>query len=434
MALTAMYYPYSRSLRKSTLRKAALLFDTLYFLDSEPWFIRAAITRDKIVDSSMSAEADQIEQDYNLLASEGFIQIADATNISRDYNELLTVNVINDISEDEFCRLAIAHSADTWSILRDRIPPMLLETLYPGAGTFSEAISLQAIINASGDLSRITNENVRKFAEFRWSGKNLDPESAIRLFLERRGYRYVIGGNPHIELPAYTFPFMHASSLRVNECLVTAALYGCVPYSDSLVHDSMLRLKVGRSLSAIDTQPELKRALSIDMPLRFPKQSFALEILDRFIPDDALNLVDMDELLAYRLRNERLLSRFHSYLEMLSGEIEDVTPGDEYEKRISRTVSSKVLPELVKARDDLMASYEDAFTGIVAPSSAAIFSSVSATVFSGLDLWHVLLAGALAEGAVLVAKAPAEILKAWKGKRASNRSPLAYIAGIDRLS
>lgn len=413
-----------------TLRKASLLFDTLYFLDSEPWFVRTAITRDKLINRSEAAEADQIEEDYDLLRAEGFVQILDAASIARDHDELLTANVINDISEDEFCRLAVGYSADIWGILRDRIPPSLLKTLYPGAGTFSEAISLQALINANGDSSRILNENVRRFAEFRWQFEAPAQDAAMRAFLEERGYRYVIGGNPHVELPAYEFPFLQASSLRINECLVAAALNGHTPYTDSTVHDSLLRLKVNRALVEVDKQPELKKQLSIDVTLRFPRQSFALEVLDHLIPDEVLNQISVSDLLAYRSRNEKLLARFHSYLEALAADIGDVTPGDEYVKRVRRTVSSKVLPELTKARDDLISSYEDAFGGIATSSAVAVSSTIGATVFSGLDLWQVLLAGALAEGAVLVTKAPAELLKVWKGRRASSRSPMAYIAGM----
>jgi hypothetical protein len=192
----------------------------------------------------------------------------------------------------------------------------------------------------------------------------------------------------------------------------------------------MLRLKVDRALIAVDTQPELKRQLSIDIPLRFPQQSLALEVLDHVIPDEALNRVAVRDVLAYRSRNEKLFARFHSYMEELAAEIGDVVPGSEYVKRVRRTVSSKAIPELTKAHDDLISSYEEAFGGIITSSSVAVASTITATVFSGLDLWQVLLAGALAEGAVIATKAPVELLKAWRGKRTSNRSPMAYIAGI----
>jgi hypothetical protein len=413
----------------STLRKAALLFDTLWFLDSEPWFIRAAITHDKLTNGTGPAVADQIEKDYHLLRAEGLVQILDAGSIARDHDELLTANVINDISEDEFCKLAIGYNADVWTILRDRIPPSLPKALYPGAGTFSEAISLQALINASGDASQIEDEWVRSFAEFRWQSIPTQ-DAAMQAFLAKRGYRYVIGGNPHIELPAYEFPFLQASSLRINECLVAAALNGYTPFTDSTIHDSLLRLKVNRALGDVDTQPELRRRLSIDLPLRFPRQSLGLEILDHLVPDEALARISLSDLLVYRSRNQKLLARFHSYLEALAADIGDVTPGDEYVKSVRRIVSSKVIPELTRARDDLVSSYEDAFGGIIASSGVAVASTISATVFSGLDLWQVLLAGALAEGAVLVTKAPAELLKVWKGRRARSRSPMSYIAGI----
>ena len=192
----------------------------------------------------------------------------------------------------------------------------------------------------------------------------------------------------------------------------------------------MLRLKVNRALASIDAQPELKRQLSIDVPLRFPRQSLALEILDHLMSEDVLDRTAIRDLLAYRSRNSKLFERFHYYLEELAAEIGDVTPGEDYVKRVRRTVSSRAIPELMKARDDLTSSFEDAFGGIVTSSGAAVASAVTATVFSGLDLHHVLLAGALAEGGVIAARAPTELLKAWKGKRASMRSPLAYITGI----
>jgi hypothetical protein len=430
MALETIYYPYSRSLSSLTLKKAALLFDTLYFLDCEPWFIRRLITHQKQAGLAENSEASDIEHVYQLLKDQGIVRVIDAHRIVQENDDLLTVNVVNDISDDEFCRLASPYSADVWSILRDRIPPSLLKTLYPGAGTFSESISLQALINADGDISRISNEHDKRFAEFRWGAQGLTRDQALEIFLGARGYRYVIGGNPHIDLPSYEFPFLQASSLRINECLIVAALNDYVPFTDSAIHDTLLRSKVSRVLVAVDSQPELKRRLSIDLPVKFPAQSIALEILDRIIPENALGSLSVEDLLWYRARNAKLLARFHSYLDQLAAEVEGVTPEDDYEKKVKKLVSARVLAEIQKARDDLASSYENAFGGIVAPSAVAATSTVIATLFSGLSLWHVLLAGAVAEGAVLVSKSPDALIQAWKGRRVSGRSPLAYLAGV----
>jgi hypothetical protein len=433
MALTAIYYPYSRSLSAATLRKAALLFESLYFLDSEPWFIRSVLTREKLTGSAESQKSLQIEEDYTLLLREGLIRTLDATSIARDHDELLTTNVINDVTDDEFCKACVAYSAETWGILRERIPRSLLRELYPGVGTFSEAISLQAIINSNGNIDLIGTEWIRRFAEFRWGGSNpINRERALEIFLEARGYRYVIGGDGgHTELPAYRFPFLQASSLRINECLIAAAQNGLIPYTDSSIHDALLRLKVGRALVALEASPELKRQLSIEIPLRFPQQSVAVEILKYLIPDEALERAPITDILRYRSKHARLLSRFQSYLEILSSEIEDVSAGYEYEKKIRRIVSSKVLPEIENARDNLASSYEEAFGGLVSASAVSLSSTIGATVFGGLDLWHILLAGALAEGGVLAAKAPAELIGAWKGRKKNQRSPLAYVTGFN---
>jgi hypothetical protein len=435
MALKAIYYPYSMSLSAATLRKAALLFDSLYFLDSEPWFIRAALARDKLAGSTEVQSSSQIEEDYALLMREGLIRTLDATSIAQDYDELLTTNVINDVTDDEFCKVCMAYSAETWGILRERIPGSLLRELYPGVGTFSEAISLQAIINSNGNIDLIGTDWVRRFAEFRWGGSSpISRERALEIFLEARGYRYVIGGDGgHTELPAYRFPFLQASSLRINECLVAAALNGFIPYTDSSIHDNLLRLKVNRALVALEASPDLRRQLSIELPVRLPQQSVALQILKYLIPDEALDRVPITEILRYRSKNVKLLGRFHSYLEVLSSEIEDVSAGDEYEKKIRRIVSSKVLPEIERARDNLISSYEESFGGLVSASAVTLTSTIGATIFGGLDLSHILLAGALAEGGVLAVKAPGELIGAWKGRRKNQRSPLAYVTGFDKV-
>ena len=206
VSLAALYYPYSRIIKTSTLKKAALLFDILYFVDSESWFVGSAITSDKLGSQPGVAEADRLEKDYLLLRSEGLVQVLDGTCIARDHDELLTINVVNDVGDDKFCKLAIEYNADTWSILRDRIPVSLLQALYPGAGTFSEAISLQALINACGDLDRIKDNGVRRFAELRWK-RQPSIEEAMRIFLKERGYRYVIGGNPHLSFLPMSFHF-----------------------------------------------------------------------------------------------------------------------------------------------------------------------------------------------------------------------------------
>ena len=278
------------------------------FLDSQPWFIRRELLGD--VERNVPAG---VEDDYTYLEEQNIVHIESPDTVIDEYDQFLTANVANDIRDTSFCEVGIKHDVTVWRVLRERIPPSFLEVFYPGAGSFQEAISLQALVKAEGSLDKL-EEGLRRFAQFRW--KNVRPDELWEIFLAR--YRFVISGNPHIALESYGIPFLQASSLRINEALLICALKGYVPFTDSRVHDRMMNIKVNRSLSFVAQNESLREQLELGVTPALPYQHLALAVLNRLISDEELAKRSVRDLVEYRGANQGQLDRMRISLGSLA--------------------------------------------------------------------------------------------------------------------
>lgn len=418
--LQCLYYPYSRTLSVATLKKAILLFDEIVFLDSQPWFIRR-----ELIEHERHGEASATEDDYNYLLGKGIVRVENPEEVIQEFDPFLTANVVNDIHDPVFCEIGVRDDVTVWEVLKERIPPSFLSAFYPGAGTFSEAISLQALKKAEGSFEKL-EESIRRFAEFRWKG--LTPDQLWEAFLS--GYRFVIGGNPHIELESYEIPFLQASSLRINEALLVSATNGYVPFTDSVVHDRMMNTKVNRSLRAITEDPTLRDKLEVEIPSALPYEHLTLAALERLVPEEELRKRTLQELVKYREENKDQLARMRLALGSLAAEFEATASGSEYYRAIRSAVESKVIPEITKAREELVRSYEAAFGKLAIQSAQVTIPTLAATLFGGLGLWVVLGACALAEVAMLTTQGAGNLLAIWRAKRVSGRGAYSYLTQL----
>jgi hypothetical protein len=418
--LRCLYYPYSRAISITTLKKAILLFDEIAFLDSQPWFVRRELFQDagKPTDPGLDDE-------YEFLEREGLIKIVNPESLIAKFDELLTAAVINDIRDEEICKLGVNHSVSVWNVLRERIPPSFFDAFYPGAGTFSEAISLQAIVNAGGSIENVLTEH-RDFAEFRWKNRSVD--ELWPAFLNR--YRWVVGGNPHIELPSYQIPFLQASSLRLNETLLVAARDQFIPFTDSGVHDRMLRLKVERSIHSLIEDPELREKLEVRISSELPYENLIVAVLDRLIPEEELERRTVKELMEYRRANGEKLEQMRLAVSSLAAELKEISPNSSYLSSVKKLVESKVIPEITRAREEMVKTYECAFGKLFLQSAQVTVPVLAATLFGGLSGWEVFGACALAESTFLATKGAEPFLDLWRANRVAGRSSYSYLTGL----
>lgn len=419
-----LYYPYSRALSLKTLKRAVLLFDQVGFVDTQPAFVRQELMSHVINDRKERLE---LESAYRFLEGEAVVELIDPGNLLVEHDSLVTGNVITDISDDEYCQIAVRHSASDWRVLRSRIPPTFLKEFYPGAGTYAEAISLQAIIQAGGALDRVTDARTRKFAEFRW--RRMSAEEAEKFFLNSR-YRFVVGGNPHIELEAYQLPFLHASSLRTNEALLIASIGDWIPFTDSQVHNRLLMRKVQLAKERAAANPAVIEYYESGLPLRLPANDLAVALLDRLIPGEELDRRSLQELLIYRRKHTDQLRRLREKLAEFATGVNVAKAGPEYFQEVQRLVNSKLVPEIGKIRDDLTNKYEDAFGKLMLRSAQVTVPTLVASVLGGLSIPAVLLACTGAEATMLATVGVAETVKIWQTWRESRRTSFSYLLGL----
>jgi hypothetical protein len=418
--LSCLYYPYSRTASLTTLKKAVLLFDDITFLDSQPWFVRRHLTADR-----PPALRPATDDDYAYLEAHGFIRILSPEDLIQEFDLILTATVRDDLRDAEFCELAVRNEVSVWDVLTERIPPSFLQAFRSGVGRFSEAISLQALINAEGSLEKLEGR-IRRIAEFRWKG--LQPDQLWPTFLDR--YRFVIGGNPHIRLESYKITFLQASSLRINEALVVGARNNLVPFTDSVIHDRMMNIKVSRCLKNLATDAKLRDYLELTLPAALPYEHLAIRVLDRLVAEEEINNRSLRELFEYRQDNRERLNRMRLALGILAAEIQATTLDGEYYRSISAAIESKVVPEVLATRNELLKRYEGAFGRLAIQSTKVTVPTLVATILGGLGLWQIIGACALAELTFLSAKGADHLLDLWRAKRVADRGAYSYLTAI----
>jgi hypothetical protein len=416
---SALYFPYSRPLDVSTLKKSVLIFDELAFLDHLPWFVRQAIIETK------GDAHESVTQALEYLVDEEFVKIVDPRPQLEKFDLLLTLNVASDMKDEEYLRTSIGDDVTVWNMLRDRLPSTFLEFFVPGVGRFSESISLQALINARGKIEAISDKSNREFAEFRWSG--ISSDKALAILADR--FARVIGGNPHMELDSYMVPSLQASSLRLAEALLHCSESGRIPFTDSEIHKRLLAFKAARAGRMLQDSD----ALPLDIPFEgnvsdVQLRNLEISLLDTLLPAQELERRTVKELLEYRRSHGEALERMRVSLAQVADSMQEELGSSPTETE--KLFRSKILPEIQKARDDFLEEYEKNLGYITAKSAMVVGSALTASLLGGLNTWQVLGACAAAEAAYLTAKGNELLVDNWRSIRRRKRSAYAYFTEL----
>src|SRR6516165_10905375 len=115
---------------------------------------------------------------------------------------------------------------------------------------------------------------------------------------------------------------LQASSLRINEALLLSSLDGYMPFTDSDIHDRLLRLKTSRSLIAPkgNDNRDLADKLALLTQVAVPYQTLAVSIVDHLVPQRALDRRTVKEIIKYRRENKDLFSKFYERVRSLASE------------------------------------------------------------------------------------------------------------------
>jgi len=227
---------------------------------------------------------------------------------------------------------------------------------------------------------------------------------------------------------------LQASSLRINEALLLSSLDGYMPFTDSDIHDRLLRLKTSRSLIAPkgNDNRDLADKLALLTQVAVPYQTLAVSIVDHLVPQRALDRRTVKEIIKYRRENKDLFSKFYERVRSLASELQSVSPSADYAVQLQKLLSNKVTPEITKGQEALRAAYEESFGKLGLKAAAAIAPSLTAGVFGGLDPLQILGISAAAVTTMLGTKGVDDIVKIWTAKREAGRAPFAYVLNLQR--
>ena len=438
--MECLYYPYSRCLDTNHLKKTLLLFDKLYFLDTEPNAVRYELIRKYQHGFSLDElKQKELISTYAYLQEKKLIEIIDPTNIIENYDALLTSNINSDLNSDDFCKTAICHSTNTWKIMSSRMPKSIRNSFYPGGMSFDEALLLQDVIRSWNNNSSISENSIR-FYEWlkRWGAGNRyldrirdaaeDVEKAEQIFMKE--YSHVIGGNPCMKQEAYEVPFLQASSIRINEALIVCLERGLTPITDSRIHDKLLNIKVQNAFDKIENNVALFKEHDFDLPYAIPKKDLAVKIIDELLPDECLEKMSFADIVNYKLENRELFERFTIKISQLIAAIDETEFDSNYYRTIQRIIDKEVIPELESIKNDMRKSFEKDFGKIILQSAGIIMPVLYASIKGGLTVNQILAACALGELTYLSAAGAETLMDNISNIKNRKSNAFSYLLGL----
>lgn len=408
-----LYYPYSRTISLQTLKKSVLLFDEIAFLDSESSLIRSELMSELI----NGHELEEVEAIYDFLVKEEVVKILHPTEIIKSNDELLSLNVLNDVLDDNYMKLALGgYSSNWWGMMKDRIPPSFFrEFTYMNKEDVSEIFMK---LNMNPTFSSSTGLfNDKRILESKMVGI---PEA----------YRYGIFEGSRMGKEVCEVPFPLASSLRLNETLLLCSMKNYTPFTDSKIHNKLLMNKVGRAMTEIQSNHSLSDYLDFDLPKTLPFQQLSVIVLDNLIPETELGKRSMAELIAYRKENKNELHRLREKLAEISTTINMSNSVIDYYRDLDNVVTSKILPEITKTRDEILKKYEEAFGRLAVRSLQATGATLTASSLAGMSFFQILIACAVAEGAMLTTLGANELVKIWQANKDRHRNSFSYLTNL----
>lgn len=128
----AVYYPFSRTLDETTLKRAVLLYDEILFVDPMSPRVRAGLYDVEQhlpylpanVATSLAQEWTAMSDRYDLLQREGLLRLIDPSGLVADpaTDRLIARALRADLADPQTAGLFARGYPTTWSMLRTRIP------------------------------------------------------------------------------------------------------------------------------------------------------------------------------------------------------------------------------------------------------------------------------------------------------------------------
>jgi len=447
----ALYYPFSRCLRLSDLKRAALVFDEILFVDPLSSDIiglpgqgvvnlfefrknldMGAGHYDAFENNRQNDDMPtwyEIVDQYDILKKKGIVKLLSPQTLLKGEQDIMAYSLLNDFTHHVFT-YGVTRAA-AWKVHKSRIPDSLVSLLRK-----DEVLDM-----LDERVAEESFENMVKREQLGWLLEFLNMDNDFELPQNRKAInlkaaRFVLGGilmaaagripNKDILL----LPVDIAYHLILNQALLLCEKLDAFPITDDpYAHQGLLnkldRMYTDKSVKSILPKTSLSDLYRI--------QSFTLTVVSRLIPEETLNKLTIEQIIELKNSNDAAYQRFQDKMLEMAAEITRKPWDTDFQEDVLRLVDGKVLPEIRRLDDEIKNSCRRLFGIATGKLGSEILKGVASTlptmtmaVFLGLSPRQVVMLSAASFMSGIGIVLP-DVIASWQERKKSMRNGLAFL-------
>jgi len=445
---SALYYPYSRLLSLTDLKRAILVFDEILFVDPLSkditefpgqyplWNPQIDIRSDLDNPKSRCAERaiarisrhePQLEaipawysaaDTYKFLKQHGLAQLIVPQEHLQNHQEILAYSILKDCCQNVQAQMGImgdrflgGRQPFGWRVHTSRIPEFL--------------VSLRSEEDLIAKCVKHTSE------------KKLDKDEMKHRLESMKRILAAIAQSKQESRDTVVLPFGIASVLILNQALLLCEVLQAFPVTDDPRAHASLLTKASNVYNSTEKSVRgvLPRPSVSDL---YRIQAFTLGVTTRLVPDSAIERLDIEQIIEFREHNTEALQRFRLKMVEMASEITDRPWEPDFQSHILRMIDSKVVPEIQNLDDELRASYQKLFGSAVSQFGSALAKTIAPAIptitvatLLGLPAGQIVLLGAASLMSGLGIVLP-DLVQYWQEKRGHERNGLTFLLNFRR--
>ena len=452
----ALYYPYSRCVDETTLKRMVLVFDEVWFIDPVPRVMREGLMTGSYVGHTIESDWQAIREDYDMLVEKGIARLFDPTELVSQCDKVLTAGYHSDVADDGLWRMLLQHDTpESWHILKERVPPSLLRSLpdsvAPGYISFAKEQARFMLTGEAGGLvwAEKIPAHVAPHLADRAQGSGFVEASAREIF--DNFFREIVSDTEvsyemdtwardseddrNTEHFAFSceFNYLGGSSLSVNQSLIASDLLDASLVTDSGFHHQILCNKYKAACERSQGNEELFPALNLEKhPAELAKLTYVTQrVTELFTPTEQLQKLTIQQCVELREASADSLFRLRQYLAQLTADIESEPWDRKLELEVTKIIDKHISPEATRVRDQLEGIKRRLFGSILTGVMGVTVPSLLATIFPAMSASLVLLFGGSAVAGGTLAVAVKEIKETVLKSSETKRNGLMFFIGLE---
>ena len=415
-AWRALYYPYSRTVNETTLKRAVLLYDEILFVDPMSSRVRAGLfdVQQHLpylppnAATALTEEWNLVSKRYDLLEREGLLRLVDPAEAVEGAatGQLIADALGADLADRSIPALFSPGYPRMWSMLRTRIPGPAFDHL------------------------------VHQMPARVLSGADPGFPTPVALYIDGHP-----GATPNlvgVTIPddgrdyAALLPYVAGSSIATSTALALARSEGAVPLTDSEAHSRLLSVRMARAAAAAPSASQVAGLTARpDGPRAHKIAQVQQRVVDSVISHGDLAALSLEECLLYRERTAEERTQFRDFLRdvVRTTHAQPWSPeiDDQVEERI-RAARQEISGHAKTMRDTYRSLFKRSLVGLAVSSAPALLT----TVFPVVSPLTALLFGGGPLTAIL-SDPVRDLLTLW-AKRDRATSSLAYLMDLPTAS